>query len=134
MLKRGRSESFRRRNLPSIERVSFGRFHLPLWPGIQHYPIRLLLALAECLGNAGKVVPMFGSVRLTMSAYLLNDGIFNHPSLSPSYVSRRSSETSDSNRLILSTASVSERPVPSSSTQTLNFSVLPMAALVISGI
>ena len=42
----------------------------------------------------------------------------------PSYVSLRSSDTSDSNRLILSTASASEGPVPSSSTQTLNLSVV----------
>ena len=68
-------------NLPSIGLASFGRFHLSLWPGIQHYTIRLALAHAECLGNAGKVVPVFRSMCLTMPAYLLNDGIFNHPSL-----------------------------------------------------
>ena len=62
--------------------ASFGRFHLSLWPGIQHYTIRLALDACGVLGQlAGKVVPVFRSMCLTMPAYLLNDGIFNHPSL-----------------------------------------------------
>ena len=48
--------------------------------GAQHQTVRLPFASAQRLDDAGKVMPILRSMCLTMPAYVLNNGIFNHPS------------------------------------------------------